>query len=185
MIKINLVPQEILDKEAGRQRAAQGAAVGLAVLLFVVAISAAHYWSSISLDKTLKTDAAELNRLKIIVDQVTELENQTRQVHARLDIVQSLMKYRGLYPRFMEDLAKTLPPGVWLASLTTSGDQKGLTITLGCKGAASDDAAALLKAFDGSERFKEPLLNGTITVGGGTAQESAFSITVKYIPTPG
>jgi len=185
MIKINLVPQEILDKEATRQRAAQGVVVGMVVAVLLVSVSAMHYWSSVSLDQKLKVDSAELDRLKKIVAQVEELEKTAAQVRARLNIVVDLMKYRALYPRFMEDLAKTLPSGVWLASLTTTGDQKALNVVMACKGAASDDAAAMLKAFEGSERFKDPTLNGAITVGGATAQESSFNITVKYIPSPG
>jgi Tfp pilus assembly protein PilN len=188
MIKINLVPQDILDKEVAHQRALQASAGGVAAAILIASISGAHYWRGISLEKALKTDKSELERLQKIVAQVEELEQKAGQVRARLNVVVGLMKYRALYPRFMEDLTQTLPTGVWLTSLTTAGDQNGLTVTMGCSGVTSEDAAAALRAFESGGRFKEPVLQSGITIGGGTgtgAGGSSFSLSVKYIPTPG
>ncbi|MBI5245522.1 MAG: PilN domain-containing protein [Elusimicrobia bacterium] len=185
MIKINLVPQEILDKEVSRQRAIQGAAGAAVVAVILASVSAHHYWRSVSLQKTLAADIVELDRLKKIVDQVTALEEIAKTVKARLEVVGGLMRYRALYPRFMEDLVKTLPPGVWLTSLSTTGDEKGLALVMACKGVSSEDAAAVLKIFEGSDRFKDPVLAGPITVGGVTSRESVFNLTVKYVPPAG
>jgi Tfp pilus assembly protein PilN len=95
------------------------------------------------------------------------------------------MSYRGMYPRFMEDLAKTLPPGVWLTSLTTSGDNKGLTANMSCKCRVSEDAAAFLRAFSSSEKFKSPSLGGTISINNSASgTEGTFSASLSYIPAP-
>ncbi|HAH07979.1 MAG TPA: hypothetical protein DCM05_15885 [Elusimicrobia bacterium] len=188
MIKINLVPQEILDKEIARLRTLQASAGGVAAAILLASISGAHYWRAVSLEKTLKVDKLELDRLQKIVAQVEELEQKATQVRARLNVVVDLMKYRSLYPRFMEDLSQTLPPGVWLTSLTTSGDQKGLIVNMGCSGVTSESAADALRAFEAGGKFKEPVLQGGITVsagGPGTAAGSSFVLTVRYIPTPG
>lgn len=188
MIKINLVPQEILDKEVARQRVLQASAGGIAAAILLASVSGAHYWRGVSLEKKLKTDKVELDRLQKIVAQVEELEQKATQVRARLNVVVDLMKYRALYPRFMEDLSATLPSGVWLTNLTTSGDQKGLTLSLSCSGVSSESAAEVLRAFDAGGKFKEPVLQGGITVsapGTGTGAGSTFNLTVKYIPTPG
>ncbi|MFA6029926.1 MAG: PilN domain-containing protein [Elusimicrobiota bacterium] len=183
MIRVNLVPQEILDREVAQLRTKQAAVLGAVLAVILAAVSVLHFWRAVSLESQYKIDKAELDRLQKIVAQVEELERTAAQVRARLNVIVDLMKYRTLYPRFMEDLVKTLPSGVTLTGLSTVGDQKGLMVTMTCRSLSSDDVAAILRAFEGSDRFKEPVLTGGISISG-LGGESSFSMTVKYAPQP-
>ncbi|MFA6092444.1 MAG: PilN domain-containing protein [Elusimicrobiota bacterium] len=186
MIKINLVPQEILDREAAQQRAKIAAVIGALVACVFLAASAFHYWRSVSLQGELIVAQTELDRLQKIVAQVEELEKTAAQVRARLNVVVDLMRYRALYPRFMEDLIRLLPSGVSLTSLTTGGDQKALTVSIGCKALSHEDIAALLRTLEVSDRFKEGTLAGGIaTSATPTSTQSTFNMTLKYMPPEG
>jgi type IV pilus assembly protein PilN len=182
MIKINLVPQEILDKELERQRGIQAsAAVGLlGVVLLVVSMS--HYYKSVRLEKILKEDQAKFDKLQAIVAKVEELERTVQAVRSRLNVMQDLLVNRPLYPRFMEDLLRTLPPGVWLTGMTSTADGNGLKVGMSSKALTSEDVAQWLRTLGKSDVFKEPALTGPITVD--VDRTNTFSMSAKYTPSP-
>lgn len=64
MIKINLVPAEILAKAHQRQQNLQVAAAVVLVLAVVVMISLGHYWSLTKLEGQLGEDNLRLEELK-------------------------------------------------------------------------------------------------------------------------
>ncbi|MEK7745029.1 MAG: PilN domain-containing protein, partial [Elusimicrobiota bacterium] len=138
-------------------------------------------------EKQLKVDEAEFDRLQKIVAQVEELEQKAKHMRTQLATISDLRKSRAIYPRFMEDILKLLPPGVWLTNLSTVSDPAGpmLSVSISCKAGASEDVAVFLRTLETSDRFKDGQLSGGITVNVlPTAVENVFNITMKYSPPP-
>lgn len=181
MIRINLVPQEILDRELQRQRAAQAGVAGCLALVVVLGASLAHWSRAGRLERHLAERLKELDRLKVIVAEVEQLESTANAVKARLAVITELVKGRPLYPYFMADFARTLPPGVWLSSLGTSdkgGNQLG--VNAAALASSSEDVSAWLRTLERSGKFQEPALSAvSISDRDGTKVHS-FSITTTY-----
>lgn len=187
MIRINLAPPELLDKEVAQQRTVQAGILAGAVALVIAAVSFFHYNSGVKWERQLAADEAEFNRLQRIVAQVEELEQKAKHMRTQLATISDLRKSRAVYPRFMEDLLKLLPPGVWLTNLSTTSDAAGtmLTVSIACKSGAAEDVAVFLRTLETSDRFKEGQLNGGITVNAlPGAVENVFNVNMKYSPPP-
>lgn len=182
MIKVNLVPREFLDKEVQRQRLAQAGVVGAIALVLVLFVSAAHWY------RATKTEGefAELNKkyekLAKIVAQLEELEKTANAVKIRLGVIQGLLKGRALYPWFMTDLQSTLPPGVWMTSLTTSAKEpNGLTVKIGNASAnSSGGVSQWLRNFESSGKFKDLKLSAIAVTDKGDSKQYSFSIGTMY-----
>ena len=183
MIKINLVPQEILDKEKQKRYVFLASiCAGFVVVLFL-GLSFFHFYKGVRLQKHLKEQQVKLKSLEAIVRQVEELERKAAAVRARLNVITDLLKSRPLQPNFMEDLLKTFPSGVWLKSLQTSNKGKGLDVNMGAVSLSSEDIAEWLRVLESSERFHKPALGSiNVSVAEGT---SAFSMKVSYTPRGG
>src|SRR5882762_7478074 len=121
MIKINLVPSEILAKAQQKHQVFQAAAVGILTLAVVVLVSLGHWVKLKKLESKLAQDNASLKKLEVIVAQVEELEKEAAAVRSRLNVITDLLKGRPLYPYFMSDFVRVVPPGVRVKNLNTTG----------------------------------------------------------------
>ncbi len=177
MIKINLVPQEILDKEVQKQRMVQvGFVAGFCFLIFT-GISFKHYYKGVVLVRTLEESEAKFKKLAKIVAQVEALETQAKAVRGRLDVMKDLEASRPLYPLFMTDLLSTFPRGIYLTSLATHNADKGLKLTMGVASLSSEDVSDWYRTLDVSEKFHNQRMGGlTLTSDGGVT----FSMSVDY-----
>lgn len=177
MIKINLVPQEVLDKELQKQRALQvGVVAGLLALGFV-GVSYGHHRKKVKLERQLTQLEATLKTLEKEMRLVQALENQAKGLRARLGVVNNLLKSRELYPRFMTELLKTLPSGVWLLTLDTRGSD-ALSLDISAAASSSEAIADWLRTLEETKQFSGSAL-GPITITGRTHR---FNVSVKYTP---
>lgn len=179
MIKVNLVPQEILDRERQKQRLAQvSVAAGFLAVIFL-GVSFSHYYKGVTLEKRLVESEAEFKRLEAIVKQVEELEGKAKAVKARLDVIQDLLVARSFYPRFMTELLKNLGEGVWLVSLTATGTPTELTVSMSCQATGPEAATAWLRQLQQSPTFKDPTIGAIVMAADGL---TTFPMTAKYRP---
>ena len=181
MIKINLVPAEILAKAAQRQQVMQATAVGIVAAVFIAIASAAHYWRLTRLEGQLAYDQGELKKLQVIVDQVEELEKTAQAVRARLNVINDLLKGRPLYPRFMADFVRSVPAGVQIKTLNTTGGGSAASpvkLTITAQARTEEDIALWTRKMAESGRFSSVEL-GPVT----EATESySFTMTSTYTP---
>ena len=182
MIKVNLVPRELLDKEVQRQRLVQAGVVGAVALVGGLFVSAAHWYRATKTEGELAVLNGKYDKLAKIVAQVEELEKTANAVKIRLNVINGLLKGRALYPWFMTDLLTTLPPGVWMTSLTTAAKEpNGLTVTIGNATAnSSDGVSQWLRNFASSGKFSEPKLSAIAVTDKGDSKEYSFSIGTEY-----
>jgi len=130
MIKINLLPKEIEKKVTLREKK---------FLLYVIVLSVVGGFLGLCffkvaqytrLRKQLTKIDKELVLLGTIIKQVDEIEKSKESLAKNLDVIGSLMGNRLIYPRLLEDLARIVPPKVWVTSLLTKSESDFLTITI-------------------------------------------------------
>jgi len=93
MIKVNLVPIEILAKARQRQLALQAGLVGGLFAVLVVCASLAHWVALYRLQNEYSYKQSKLKELGVIVAKVEELEKAADAVRARLS-------ENRIFPRF-------------------------------------------------------------------------------------
>lgn len=181
MIKINLAPAEILAKAQQKQQILQGAAVGVVLLAIVALISMGHYYKYERLETKLAKDKSDLKKLEVIVAKVEELEKTGAAVRARLNIITDLLRSRPLYPYFMSDFVRSVPTGVQVKTLgTTGGGSAGgaLKLTISASAQANEDIADWVRRLEESGKFSNPEM-GAVNVDPSTNNFN-FTLTAVY-----
>ncbi len=130
--------------------------------------------------------ANQNDRNKFLTDQITFMDHQIEQIKdlqdtkqnllARMQIIQQLQQSRPVVVHLFDQLVKTLPPGVFLTSVTESGDQLVL------EGTAESSAriSTYLRNIDASPWMGSP----NLTVVQKDPQKNGaqhFSITAKVV----
>ena len=112
MIKINLVPSDILAKAQRRQQALQLGLAGAAAAFLIMLASLGFLARLHRLQGQLAANQAELKRLEAVVAKVKEEEALAAQLRARLKVIDELDRGRRAYPYFMSDFVRSVPAGV-------------------------------------------------------------------------
>ena len=183
MIKINLVPKEILDQDIQRQRALQATIAVGAFLIVVVGFSAMRWRKAGSLEALQVQKQKQMDALAAIAAEADQLEAQARSVRSRLDVIEKLLKGRPLYPYFMQDFPKTIPAAIWIQSMSTGAGKAGsqLDITVGATSQTTEAIGEWLLNLGKSGRFKEPIISGlTIVSLGDSPKTYTFSLKTSY-----
>lgn len=177
MIKINLVPSEILAKAKARQLLLQAAVLGSLMALVLVVVSFGHWYGKHTLEITLTVDEAELKRLDRVVKQVEELEKAAAAVRARLSVIEDLLLGRAYYPVFMSEFARSVPAGVKVNTMSTSTLTPGtIKLVINAVANSNEDIAAWVKTMEKNAKFGLIEL-GAVTVSGTTYN---FAMTATY-----
>ncbi len=177
MIKVNLVPAEILAKAKQRQLVLQAAVLGSLMTLILAVVSFGHWYGKHTLEQQLVVDEAELKRLDRVVKQVEELEKAAAAVRARLKVIEDLLLGRAYYPIFMSEFARSVPAGIKVVSMSTTATTPG-TIKLVISAAANsnEDIAAWVKTLEKNAKFATIEL-GAVAVSG---TQYTFALTATY-----
>ena len=182
MIRVNLVPPEILAKAKQKQQAVQAAVVGLVIAVLVAGASAIHVLKEKRLDTQLVKLEADLKKLAAIVAQVEELERQAAAVRARLKVITDLKKGRTLYPIFMSDFVRTVPAGVYVKTMNTATASNTLRLTISAESRSSDEIAGWVKNMLGTEKFSSVEMGAVTSLGEGAGKSYNFTLTCGYNP---
>ena len=178
MIKVNLVPGEILAKARQRQLALQAGLVGGFLAVVVVLISFGHWLSYRAMENDYSYKQSNLKKLSAVVSQVEELEKASDAVRARLGVIESLLKGRAFYPLFMSEFAQTVPAGVRVTSLNTlTQPGSALKLAINATAASSDDIANWMRTLEKNGHFSSVEL-GPVSASAGS--QYGFSISTVY-----
>ena len=178
MIKVNLVPAEILAKARQRQLMLQAGVVGGLLALVLLLVSLGHWFGLLRLENEFAYKESKLKKLSAIVAQVEELEKAGAAVRARLGVIEDLLKGRSFYPIFMSEFARTVPRGVQVMQLnTTTVGNNGLKLTLTAKAASNEDVAAWIKTLEADSHFAGVEL-GAVTASGPNSH--SFTVVATY-----
>lgn len=177
MIKVNLVPSEILAKARQRQMALQAAVVGGLLVVVMVLVSLAHWYGLYRLQNDFNYKQAKLQKLSAIVAQVEELEKAAAAVRARLGVIDDLLKGRAFYPIFMSDFARTVPAGIRVTNMTTASQgANAVKLTITATAGENEQVASWVRTLQSQPRFSSAEL-GPVT---GNGKSYNFTLTTTY-----
>jgi Tfp pilus assembly protein PilN len=111
---------------------------------------------------------------------VEELDKTASALRSRLGVINDLLKGRASYPVFMSDFTRTVPSGVTVRSLaTTGGSANPIKLNISAESRTSQDIALWIKNMEATGKFTPPEL-GAVSVGAGGAH--AFTVSTTYTP---
>src|SRR5690606_19799656 len=98
------------------------------------------------------------------IAEIRNLQQQKRELTARMEVIQNLQGKRPVIVRLFDELVRTLPDGVYYNSITS--DETSVSI----QGIAESNSrvSALMRALDDSEWFADSNLRQVAAVTGAT-----------------
>lgn len=178
MANINLLPWREERRAAKQKRFMTGMALAVIVTALVLILVWYGYVDAIDRqedrNQRLKTEITELDKK---IKEIRHIEKLNAQLLARMDVVETLQSSRSSAVNFFNELARTLPEGVYLGSVSARG--QALTIV----GEAQSNArvSAYMRALDSSPWFEQPelVVIKTKSVGKGASAVRTSSFTLK------
>lgn len=148
MIKINLIPPEILAEQAKKQQIIQVGAAGVVLAALVACLSAWHWNTKHGLTSHRDEIKAELNKVNEKVKEVEKFQAQKAAVEARLKVITDLLKGRLTYPAFLEDFARAVTGGIWITGMNTSDAAGGLKVQVQARALGKDKIADWIRELE-------------------------------------
>jgi type IV pilus assembly protein PilN len=151
MIRINLIPQEEIQRSAGRR---QQVAVGvLAAGATAVILVVTHGWQQVS-SLASNRDRGRLERqlaeLRGPYEQVVEMEREKRELQEKLAVIRELEAKKFGPVRMLADLSISTPDKLWL----TEFSEKGGSIRLAGLGIDEETVADFMRKLSTSPYFQ-------------------------------
>lgn len=180
MANINLLPW----REERRQELKKAFLVvlGIVAVSAVVIILAVNRAFNMAIDYQADRNAylqTHINELNRQVAEIKELDAKRRELVDRMRIIQDLQGTRPLIVRVFDELARTLPDGVFYQSLVRSS----ASLDFGGVAESNTRVSSLMRQLDQSEWFESPNLTSVQAAPDFGEQASAFKMTAK-ISTP-
>jgi type IV pilus assembly protein PilN len=173
MPRINLLPWREAERKRKRQEfvLSIGAAVASAALVTLIGrwhVSAAIEHQN-ERNKILTDEIAVLDKQ---IEEIQGLENQKRQLLARMEIIETLQRSRPEIVHIFDELVRVLPEGVYLNYLKQSGNRFEL------RGVAqsSTRVSAFMRNIDASEWLADPALRIVETKGRDAGHGADFTL---------
>ena len=179
MPHVNLLPwREERRKERQRQFLSL-------LLLAVVATVAVFGLVTFQMNRVINYQTSRnnyLNREIEILDkkiaEIEQLEATKARLLARKEIIDQLQANRSQMVHLFDELVKTLPEGVYLTSIT----QTGQLLTLNGTAESSARVAAYLRNLDASQWLHDPWLDQIQATESNTTRVQNFSLRVSLVP---
>ena len=175
MTRINLLPWRDELREERKKAFFQS-------LLFVLIVAGGLlFLAGTVIDGNIETQNArnarlqeEIRILDTRISEIRSLEQQRRDLLARMEVIQNLQGNRPVIVRIFDELVQTLADGVFYTSLRVAGSNVSL------EGVAETNArvSALMRNLDGSDWFVNPNLRGLREAPEFGSQASRFTLTV-------
>lgn len=148
MIKINLIPPEVLAEQAKKLRILQATLAAGCFALLIAMVSLWRWDTQHNLVSERDQLKAELNKVNEKVKQVEAFEAILAQVQSHLDVINNLLKGRLVNPYFMEDFARALTGGVWVTSINSTQDGNALKLQIDAKALDKNEIADWMRSLE-------------------------------------
>jgi type IV pilus assembly protein PilN len=118
----------------------------------------------------------EITLLEARIKEIEQLQARRTQLLDRMKIIQDLQGNRPIIVRVFDELARSLPDGVYFGSL----DMKGPTISVKGSAESNSRVSNLMRQMDASDWLTSPNLTAVRAVtAGGLDQANVFELSVK------
>src|SRR3970040_2261394 len=174
--RINLLPwRDMRRKRQDRQLLT--IAVGAWILMCVIIFYAHVHVSSLIENQNKRNEFMnqEIAKVEKEIKEIAALKKQRAALIARMNVIYQLQGDRTQVVHLFDELARKLPDGIYLASLSHAGSSIAL------KGVAQSNArvSALMRNLSASDWFAEPELEVITVKAQGSDRVSEFSLTGK------
>jgi type IV pilus assembly protein PilN len=155
MASINLLPW----REAQRKQQqlnyltilAQVAVLVFVLMFFIYWLYQARLAGQISRNAVLETQIQLLDQRIVLI---SELEKQKAGLQQRMSLIEQLQRSRNLGTQILDEVAKTMPDGIYLQSM----DKKQNRLLLTGKSESNNRLSGLLRQIEPSVLFRQPVL---------------------------
>jgi type IV pilus assembly protein PilN len=180
MPKINLLPwrDELRAQRRNQFYMAMGGAFGFAALAVLIGVLLMNEIVDAQHDrnKLLEQEIATLDKR---IEEILALEDKKDRLVARMKIIEQLQQSRPEVVHLFEDIARSLPDGVYLSSVKQKGNK------LEIKGAAESNTrvSAFMRNIDKSPWLEKPDLQVVEVKGDGVkgSRASEFTVDAKQV----
>ncbi|HEY4128134.1 MAG TPA: PilN domain-containing protein [Gammaproteobacteria bacterium] len=177
MARINLLPWR---EERRKLRQIQfNILIGAAAVAGLVTAGALYLWTDSAISNQDARNAFLTQQISLEdkqIEQIKDLQDTKQNLLARMQIIQQLQQSRPVVVHLFDQLVKTLPPGVYLTSVTESGDQ----LTLEGIADSSARISSYLRNIDASPWMGDPNLT-VVQKDPNKNGAQRFSITAKVV----
>ena len=156
MARINLLPwREELRKQYLKEFMIS---IGVAVFITLVGLCGVHYYIEVlkdyqaSRNKILEREIAQLNKK---IKEIKDIETKKNQMLGKIEVIHRLQQSRPKAVHLFDELAKTVPEGVFLSQFVQSGG----SLTMNGKSQSNARVSSYMRAIEASQWLKSPQLN--------------------------
>ena len=179
MANINLLPWREELREERRQEFVVGLGVTVAIAGMILFAGDRYVNNSINnqveLNDYLRT---QITLLDEEIEEIRELQRQKAELTERMTVIQDLQGRRPVIVRLFDELARTLPDGVYYNTINRLGD----AISFQGVAESNNRVSALLRSLADSVWFEGPSLQQISATGQG-GQGNGFELNVQ-VTTP-
>ncbi|MCH8550410.1 MAG: PilN domain-containing protein [Natronospirillum sp.] len=175
MITVNLLPW----REAERQRKKGQfvrVLVGSAVLAGLM-VYAGHYFLSLEVDNQQARNQFIQDRLSVMDENIREIQtlrSERAELIERMQVIQQLQGDRPIIVHVFDEIARLMPEEVYFTSLQSQGD----TIRIVGMSRTTTQISQLMRNFENSEWFTNPILGSVTSQGSGNQSANRFQLSV-------
>lgn len=176
MAQINLLPWRDERRAAMQQEFL--AILGLVAIMGVVIIFVADLFYNAQMDNQRGRNAHLERNIAVLNKEVSEIQDLQRkrtQLLDRMQVIQELQGNRPVIVRILDQVVRTVPDGIFYASLTA----RGSTISIEGISESNNRVSSLMRRLDSSVWFTEPNLMGVQADTRFGAQANKFQMTFK------
>lgn len=181
MIRINLLPYRQEARKARRQQfyglAGLVALLGGLVVLLVSTVIGAYIDAQNDKNAFLQREIAVLDKE---IDQIKRLQEQTRALLARKQVIEDLQRDRGETVHLLSEMVAQVPEGVYLRSLK----QEDARVSLAGYAQSNARVSALMRNLEASPWLENPQLIEIRAGNVGGRRINEFSMTVQMTRAP-
>ncbi|GAA6135488.1 type 4a pilus biogenesis protein PilN [Oceaniserpentilla sp. 4NH20-0058] len=164
MATINLRPwREELRQERQKEY------TGVLILVFMAA-GVIWWFGSSAIESSIKDQEyrnqyiqKQTSALESKIKEIQELRNKKRELLDRMRLIQDLQGNRPVIVRVFDEMARVMPKELFFNSISSKGNQ----FTLKGKASSNDQISQLMRNFDASPWFTNPILLGVNGSDGG------------------
>lgn len=155
MASINLLPWREAERKQQQLNyltiLAQVAVLAFVLMFFVYWLYQARMEGQVRRNALLETEIQVLDRR---IAQIKKLEEQKTSLQQRMSLIEQLQRSRNLGTQIMDEVAKTVPAGVYLVSL----DKKFNRLLVTGKSESNNRLSGLLRVIEQSPLLTQPVL---------------------------
>lgn len=178
MAKINLLPWR-LERRKQRQKEFYTMLGATAFAALLVAFGVVKYFDSLIENQNGRNQylTAEIAALDVKIKEIEELDKKKAGLLARKQVIEQLQASRSQMVHLFDELVRTIPDGVRLASIK----QNGNILTLEGLTQSNARVSSYMRALEGSGWMRSPDLSIIEAKGTEKAMPYAFTLKVELI----